>query len=151
SGPPWPHRSLSQVGMAIAVNLLVAGLTRWLGIVSSSGAVAGAVAGSLIVLCGGWGDYALLWTFFLVGTLATKWGYQRKVEKGIAQSARGRRGAGAVRANVGVPVALSLVGARPIAFAAALAAALADTLGTEVGGLYGRHPVSLVRFRAVSV
>jgi uncharacterized protein (TIGR00297 family) len=151
SGPPWPHRTLFEVGAAIAVNVLVAGMMRWLGIVSSSGAVAGAVAGSVIVLCGGWGDYALLWTFFLVGTLATKWGYQRKVEKGIAQADSGRRGAVHVMANVGVPVALLLVGARPIAFAAALAAALADTLGTEFGGLYGRHPVSLARFRAVSV
>ena len=151
SGPPWPHRTLLEVGAAIAVNLLVAGMTRWLGLVSSSGAVAGAASGTLIVVCGGWGDYAVLWTFFLLGTLATKWGYQHKAEKGIAQADSGRRGALHVLANVGVPVALLLVGARPIAFAAALAAALADTLGTEVGGLYGRHPVSLVRFRAVSV
>jgi uncharacterized protein (TIGR00297 family) len=151
SGPPWPHRTLLEVGAAIAVNLLVAGMTRWLGLVSSSGAVAGAAAGTLIVICGGWGDYAVLWTFFLFGTLATKWGYQHKAQKGIAQADSGRRGALHVLANVGVPVALLLVGARPIAFAAALAAALADTLGTEVGGLYGRHPVSLVRFRAVSV
>jgi uncharacterized protein (TIGR00297 family) len=151
SGPPWPHRTLLEVGAAIAVNLLVAGMTRWFGLVSSSGAVAGAAAGTLIVICGGWGDYAVLWTFFLLGTLATKWGYQHKAQKGIAQADSGRRGALHVVANVGVPVALLLVGARPIAFAAALAAALADTLGTEVGGLYGRHPVSLVRFRAVSV
>ena len=151
SGPPWPHRTLGEVGAAIAVNLLVAGMTRWLGLVSSSGAFAGAAAGTLIVVCGGWGDYAVLWTFFLLGTLATKWGYQLKAQNGVAQADSGRRGALHVLANVGVPVALLLVGARPIAFAAALAAALADTLGTEVGGLYGRHPVSLVRFRAVSV
>jgi uncharacterized protein (TIGR00297 family) len=56
-----------------------------------------------------------------------------------------------VVANVGVPVIILLLGVRPVAFVAALAAALADTLGTEIGGLYGSHPFSLWRLRRLPV
>lgn len=151
SGSPWPPHTFPGVLAAVAVNAIVAAVTWRAGLVSLAGALAGAIVGFLIVLCGGWEDYALLWTFFLLGTVATKWGYVRKSEKGVAQADRGRRGAAHVVANVGVPVALLLLGARPIAFAAALAAALADTIGTEIGGLYGRHPISPTRFRSVPV
>jgi uncharacterized protein (TIGR00297 family) len=37
-----------------------------------------------------------------------------------------------------------------VAYVAAFAAALADTLGTEVGSLYGRRPVSLLSAKAVA-
>jgi uncharacterized protein (TIGR00297 family) len=137
----------------LLIGLLVnaaAGLAAWrLGAVAASGAAAGILAGWLIVVFGGWAAYAVLWAFFLLGTIATKWGYRHKAGQGMAQADRGRRGARHVIANVGVPTALLLLGVRPIAFAAALAAALADTLGTEIGGLYGRRPVSLLGLRPV--
>src|SRR5262249_9998024 len=89
------------------------------------------------------------WTFFLVGTIATKWGYRNKARQGMAQTDRGRRGASHVIANVGVPAALLLLAVRPIAFVAALPAALADTLRPGMGGLYGRRPISLLGVRPV--
>jgi uncharacterized protein (TIGR00297 family) len=136
--------AFGTLAAAAAVNAAVAFVTWRLGIVASSGAVAGAVAGFVVLSAGGWGAYAVLWTFFLVGTAATKWGYRRKVSGGIAQADRGRRGAAHVVANVGVAAALLVLHVRPVAFAAALAAAVADTLGTEIGGLYGRRPFSLL-------
>jgi uncharacterized protein (TIGR00297 family) len=120
-------------------------------VVATSGALAGAVAGFLIIVAGGWSAYAVLWTFFLAGTLATRWGYRRKARDGVAQADRGRRGAAHVVANVGVPAALLVLGVRPIGFVAALAAALADTLGTEFGALYGRRPISLLRLTRLEV
>jgi len=134
----------------LIVNLVVGVATWRLGVVAPSGAVAGILVGWLVVVFGGWGAYAVLWTFFLVGTIATKWGYRHKTRRGTAQADRGRRGAAHVFANVGVPAALLLLGVRPIAYVAALAAALADTLGTEIGALYGRRPVSLLGFGRVS-
>ena len=135
---------------ALAVNAAVAFVTWRLGLVANSGAVAGALAGALVVLFGGWGAYAVLWAFFLGGTAATKWGYRHKAKIGMAQAESGRRGAAHVVANVGVPVVLLMIGARPIAFVAALAAALADTLGTEIGGLFGRRPFSMVHMRPLT-
>jgi uncharacterized protein (TIGR00297 family) len=138
SGPlPW-----GRWAVALAVNAAVAALMGALRVVRGSGAVAGGIVGFLVLAAGGWGAYALLWTFFLLGTLATRLGYRRKRAAGTAQSHEGRRGAGNVVANCGVPAALLLLRAPAFAFAAALGAALADTLGTEVGTLYGKRAFS---------
>ncbi len=107
------------------------------------------MAGFLILAAGGWAAYGLLWTFFLAGTLATKLGYRRKAAAGLAQGNEGRRGAANVVANCLVPAALLLLGLPSIAFVAAFGAALADTLGTEVGTLYGRRAFSPLGFRAL--
>ena len=147
-GPSWTP---ALVLAALAVNGGVAAATWRLKVVSGSGAWAGALVGTAIVLLGGWGAYAVLWAFFLPATAATKWGYRRKAERGVAQRDRGRRGAAHAVANVGIPAVLLLVGAPSVAFVAALAAALADTLGTEVGSLFGRRPFSLVRWERRSV
>ena len=69
---------------------------------------------------------------------------------GVAQADSGRRGAAHVVANCLVPAALTLLGVRSIAFVGAFAAALADTLGTEIGTLYGRRPFSPLTLRATS-
>jgi uncharacterized protein (TIGR00297 family) len=150
-GFPWLPLGAATILVAAGVNAVVALATWRLALVSASGARAGALAGLLVVVVGGWGAYALLWAFFLAGTAATRWGYARKARRGVAQADRGRRGAAHVVANVGVPAALLVLGAPPVAFVAALGAALADTLGTEIGGLYGRSPFSLVTLRRLSV
>jgi uncharacterized protein (TIGR00297 family) len=144
---------------AVGVNAAIGFVTYRLRIVARSGAVAGALVGSAVLAFGGWAHYVLLWTFFLLGTLATALGYRRKNALGTAQAARGRRGARHVVANCAVAALLCLLGsfASPewtrwlsAGLAGALAAALADTLGTEVGSLYGARPISLLSFRAVS-
>ena len=151
----WPPRLLSAPGggawtpllVAVALNAAVACAMGALRVVSVSGAVAGGIAGAVILAAGGWGAYGLLWAFFLGGTLATRLGYRRKAALGVAQADSGRRGAAHVAANCLVPAALLLVGAPGAAYAAAFAAALADTLGTEVGTLFGRRPFSPLTFR----
>ena len=150
-GFPWPPLGVAMILAAAAVNAVLALATWRLALVSASGAWAGALAGLIVIVAGGWGAYAALWAFFLAGTMATRWGYRRKERQGIAQADRGRRGAAHVVANVGVPAALLVLGAPPVAFVAALGAALADTLGTEIGSLYGRSPFSLVKLRNVPV
>jgi uncharacterized protein (TIGR00297 family) len=146
----WPAISAESLLAALGVNVAVAFATWRLGLVAFSGAVAGALVGALVVLFGGWGAYAVLWAFFLGGTVATKLGYSRKARIGMAQADSGRRGVAHVVANVGIPLVLLASGVRPVAYVAALAAALADTLGTEIGGLLGRHPFSLVRLRPMT-
>jgi uncharacterized protein (TIGR00297 family) len=145
SGPmPW-----GRWAVALAVNAAVAAAMSGLRVVRPSGAVAGGIVGFLILAAGGWGAYALLWAFFLLGTLATRLGYRRKRAAGTAQSHEGRRGAGNVVANCGVAAALLLLRVPAFAFAAALGAALADTLGTEVGTLYGTRAFSPLTLRPV--
>jgi uncharacterized protein (TIGR00297 family) len=114
--------------------------------VSASGAVGGIVAGTAILAAGGWGSYAVLWTFFAAGSVASRLGYREKEKRGTAQARRGRRGVEHVAANCLVGVLAALLSPFQAAwghvFAAAFAAALADTLGTEFGSLYGRRAFS---------
>ncbi|HEV2063288.1 MAG TPA: DUF92 domain-containing protein [Thermoanaerobaculia bacterium] len=153
--PAWAvsrgHLSFMAIALAVAVNLIVAFLAWRLGLVSRSGAVSGAIVGFLTVAFGGWSRYGLLWVFFLLGTVATKLGYRRKAEAGLAEADRGRRGAANVVANCAVPTAFLVFGFLPVCFPAAFAAALADTLGTEVGTLHGKRAFSPTTFRVLPV
>ena len=154
----WPEAPLTpfhagsggSLAAALAVNVAAALVTGGAGLVSRSGAIAGAVAGFLVLAYGGWAAYALLWLFFAAATAATKWGYASKRDAGVAQENRGRRGAAHVAANCLVPVAFLVLGAPAAAFAGALAAALADTLATEVGTLFGVSPRSPLSFERVA-
>ena len=143
---PFHAGSGGRLAAAVAVNVAAALVTGAAGLVARSGAVAGAIAGFLVLAYGGFPAYALLWLFFAAATAATKWGYAAKRDAGVAQTDRGRRGAAHVVANCLVPVAFLVLGAPAAAFAGALAAALADTLGTEVGTLFGRSPRSPLTF-----
>lgn len=143
---------------AFLVNASIAAVTWGLRIVRASGAFAGLVVGFLILGLCGWSAYAILWAFFLFGTLATRLGLLRKAKLGTAQADKGRRGARHVLANCVVGTALCVLGYLAVkgtgflfglAFAASFAAALADTLGTEIGSLYGRRTFSLVSARLV--
>ncbi len=153
----WPEAPLApfyagswrRLAIALAVNVVAAVVTSAAGLVARSGAIAGAIAGFLVLAYGGWAAYGLLWFFFAVATAATKWGYGAKRAAGVAQADRGRRGAAHVAANCLVPIAFLVLGAPSAAFAGALAAALADTLGTEVGTLFGKDPRSPLGFRRV--
>ena len=134
------------VWLALAVNAVLAMAAHRAHAVSLSGAIAGALAGAWILSAGGWGAYAVLWCFFLVGTLASKAGYREKEKRGTAQPGRARRGAKHVAANcllAALIAWLSPFQARwGIVFAACFAAALADTLATELGSLYGNRAFS---------
>jgi uncharacterized protein (TIGR00297 family) len=152
-GMVWPPAALAgpfpwgSVAVAAAVNAAAAIVTGSFRVVRLSGAVAGGILGFLVLAAGGWAAYGVLWTFFLAGTIATKLGYRRKAASGVAQAAQGRRGAAHVVANCGVPAALLLLGVPSLAFVAAFGAALADTLGTEFGTLFGRTAFSPLTLR----
>ncbi|MFN2387550.1 MAG: TIGR00297 family protein, partial [Thermoanaerobaculia bacterium] len=145
---------LGDLAMAAGVNAGVALLMWFLRAVTVGGAVAGFLIGSLILALGGWAAYGVLWTFFLAGTLATRLGYRIKAARGVAQTRGGRRGASHAVANcvVAAGILVATAGYRPFypdlliaGFAGAFAAALSDTMATEVGGLYGRRPFSPLR------
>jgi uncharacterized protein (TIGR00297 family) len=126
--------------VAVGINVAVGGIALALRLVRPSGALAGAVLGTVILAFGGAPLYLLLWVFFGVGTLATRFRKSRKEAMGRAEEKGGRRGATNVLANVSVAAFCALVaGLAPhgdafrLAAAAALATALMDTMGTEVG------------------
>jgi len=139
----------------IGVNTLLAIAGYFARSVDVSGAVGGWSLGTIIIVCGGWHLYVVLLAFFIIGTAATKLGYRRKAQRGLAQEKGGRRDFSHAFSNVGMAAVLAIVSSMSdhsfrfwLAAAAALATATADTTASEVGQLIGRRaflPLTLKR------
>jgi len=133
------------VGLGVTVALGYASYA--LDTASVAGMLSGVLLGLLVVVFGGVGWFAVLVTFFGVGALSTKYRYEEKERRGIAEENEGARGTGNVLGNAAVALACVLCFAAsrslPVdgtlfqyAFAGSMAAALSDTLSSELGGLY---------------
>ncbi len=140
--------SPTRVGIALAVTGVFGYVSYWLEAASIPGMVTGVLLGLLTIVLGDYGWFAMLITFFGVGALSTKFRYDDKLARGIAQENEGVRGSGNVLANsltalvavIGFAASPSHVPVAPslflFAFAGAVAAAMSDTLSSEIGGLF---------------
>ncbi len=152
---------LSWVGhfsLAVTVNVVLAGVSYKLEALDRSGWIAASVIGSVVLGFLGWRGYSVLLLFFLLGTLATRVGYRKKANRGVAQSSSGRRSAWNALANGSVAAAcalFSLLTPFPelfaVAFAGAMAAATADTLESEIGQLCGGPTLLVTSLEPVPV
>jgi len=141
---------------ALGINVAVSAIALALGLVRPSGALLGALLGTVVLAFGGAPLYLSLWVFFAVGTLATRFHRARKEAIGKAEEKGGKRGAANVLANVSVAAFCALAaGLAPggdvfrLAAAAALATALMDTVGTEIGQAIASPTALLPDFRRV--
>jgi uncharacterized protein (TIGR00297 family) len=147
-------------GVVVGATTLAAGVavTVLLGYVSfalRTASVAGMLTGVLLALVttvlGGFGWFAILISFFGLGALSTKFRYEEKADRGVAEDNDGARGTGNVLGNSAVAMVAvvgyaaghsDLLGVSPtlfaFAFAGSLATATSDTLSSEIGGLYDR-------------
>lgn len=139
--------SANRIAVALAVTVVLGYVSYTLETASLPGMLTGVLLGLLTIVLGDYGWFAILVAFFGIGGLSTKYRYEEKRERGIAEENEGARGTGNVLANsivalvavlaaaaspeLGVPARLFLY-----AFAGAVGAALADTLSSEIGGLY---------------
>jgi uncharacterized protein (TIGR00297 family) len=143
---PWPW---------IAINTVLAIAGYFLRSVDDSGALLGWILGAIIIIGAGPAMYVALLAFFVVGTLGTRLGYERKLAAGLAQERGGRRGAEHAFANVGVAAICAIACWRGLGLVpmfmgiAALATAAADTGGSEIGKLFGRRAFHPLTFRRV--
>lgn len=144
-----------EAALAVGVSAGLAYVSYALGAASVAGMLTGAALALVTVALGGPGWFAVLITFFGVGSLSTKFRYDAKLRRGVAEPNEGARGTTNVLANAAVAL-VSVVGfaAAPLvsaasgvglsvdptlfqyAFAGSLAAAMSDTLSSEVGGLF---------------
>ncbi len=145
AGTPGP--TIGRVAAGLAVTVALGYVAYALGTASIPGMLTGVLLAFFAVVLGGLGWFVLLVTFFGLGGLASKYRYDEKLERGIAQENRGARGSGNVLANSAVALVAVVayaagqhVGMDPsafrFAFAGAVAAALADTFSSEFGGLF---------------
>jgi uncharacterized protein (TIGR00297 family) len=147
---------LPALACAIGVNAVAATLGYLAKSVSASGAIAGAVVGTIIYVGGGGGAWALLFATFLAASITSRLGLKRKVVLGIAEERGGRRGAGNAVANCGVAAIAAIVALTTpytsqalLALVAALSAGGSDTVASEIGKAWGRSTFLVTTFGRV--
>jgi uncharacterized protein (TIGR00297 family) len=148
----------ARVLPAAVVALAFAVMARIMGSVTDGGAVAGIAVAFCVMLGAGFEGFVALLTVFLLTAIATRIGYRRKEELGVAEPGMGRT-ATQVFANLGaatlctLPVIwlpqlrdLLLVGAM-----AALADAAADTVSSEIGQAWAKQAYMITDFRNATI
>ncbi|MFB6219883.1 MAG: TIGR00297 family protein [Halolamina sp.] len=142
-----PAVQVFDVGLALGVAVGLGTVTYTTGTASVEGMLSGVLLCLLTIVLGGPGWFALLISFYGIGALATKFRYEEKADRGVAEENEGARGTGNVLGNSAVALAAVIgfaaasyvpvdAGLFRLAFAGSLAAAMGDTLSSEIGGLF---------------
>ena len=148
---------------ALLINGIIAALGYYKKAVSTSGLWGGLLVGIIIYTILGIPGFMILFLFFALGTLATKWGYSRKKAMGLAEKNEGKRGFSNVigKCGAGTLFALGIIPFihnqydRPfidaffLMFAGSFAAGTFDTVSSEIGQLYGKTCYTLIPFKKV--
>ena len=149
----------TQVVVAVAISLALGYASYALQTGSITGVLTGTLLAFLSVVLGDYGWFAVLVSFFAIGGLSTKYRYDEKLDRGIAEENEGARGSGNVLANSAAALVALLGWAAHghlgvsqevflFAFAGSVAAAMSDTLSSEIGGLFD-DPRLITTFRTV--
>jgi uncharacterized protein (TIGR00297 family) len=147
--------SPGRLAIAGVVTLGFALLARALRGVDLSGMLAGGAACFLLFAGAGPSAFAVLAALFLLTWVATRFGYRRKQDLGVAERGDGRD-AWQVLANLSVAslgaAAFGVTGNRAWLFAtvAALAEAATDTVASEIGQTRGQTAVLITTWKPVA-
>ncbi len=149
----------AAIGAALTLPLAAAGLPARA--IDLSGAIAGVVIGTVIYGFLGWRAWLILVTFVVIGSAVTRLGYPPGTARpiageGPARKAGGRRGAGHAIANASVASVVAILAATTAhgeiylaALTGAFAAALSDTMSSEIGQRWGRSTVLITTWTPV--
>jgi len=143
--PHWPE------GLALVVLLSLASLLT--GKISPAGALLGGLITFAMFLGASWMGILLIFLLFSLGTAASWWKRAWKKELGLAQAQGGRRGAVHAFCNAGIAGACGLAAwcfqsdTAALMMAGSMAAALSDTLSSELGNVYGHRFVDIVSLK----
>jgi uncharacterized protein (TIGR00297 family) len=145
-----------RIVLAVAISLALAGLAWGLKLVTPSGAISGFLLGVAVYLGYGYKSFLLMFTFFLVGSAATRLGYARKAARGVAEKRGGARSWREALANSLAGAFFSILvitthheGAFLIALIAAFAEAAGDTVSSEIGQWISPRAYLITTFRPV--
>jgi uncharacterized protein (TIGR00297 family) len=151
----------ANIFWALAINIPIAAISFMLGAVRVSGLIIGLAYGIVIYSVGGFRAFIILFSFFLVGSVASKVRASMKKEEELGRNEKGRT-AGSVVAKCSLGAFLAVLigmaggfhagGIVPwlsTAYTGAFAAALADTCASELGPLHGRKAMLLTTAEVV--
>lgn len=145
---------LARLPLALALAVVLGLVARATKSVDWSGALTGAGFALILYATLGWLGVGGLMAFFIVGTVASKIGYEKKRAKRTAQEIRTWRNA---VANAGVAALCALVVLTPhaglftVAVLGSFAAAASDTVAGEIGRVYGGVPYSITTWRRARI
>ncbi len=135
---------LDSVNLWVSISLVVAltAISKLKNILDGPGIATAVVLGSIVGILGHWTWLLILLGFLAAGSWATKWRWDEKSEKGLAESEDGHREWTNVVANGGVPGVVAIFAfiegswdtLLPV-YGAAIAVAAADTFASEFGCL----------------
>ncbi len=124
-------------------------------IVRGSGLWSGFIIGFTVWMFSGWKYFVISLTFFILAGAATKYKYEQKKKRGVAEAKKGARGYGNVLGNGLVAMVCAVLegiyggGYFLAGFLGAMASATSDTAGGEIGRLSKRPPVLITTFEVV--
>jgi uncharacterized protein (TIGR00297 family) len=129
-----------RVLLAIGINAVFALAALAICAVNRSGAAMGFLMGAVIYMSYGYKSFLVLLAFFVIGSVATRMGYERKAARGVAEGRRGARSWVEATANTLAAAFFSILvitthyeAAFLVALIAALAEAAGDTISSEIG------------------
>ena len=148
--------------LAAVINVAIGTMAFRLKLVNRSGLYTGVALGFTVFVCFEWQGFLILLTFFSLASTATRFRMDQKTKLGVSQKQGGARSAKHVIANGGIPFFLAcaiavateydmVYQAYFAAFTASLATALADTLSTEMGQVYGKKCYLLISMERVKI
>ena len=145
-----------RIVLAVAVNLALAVVALGLKTVNRSGAICGFLLGVAVYLGWGYKSFLLMFAFFAIGSVATRFGYARKAARGVAERRGGARSWREALANSLAGAFFSLLvittfheHAFLIALIAAFAEATGDTVSSEIGQWISRRAYLITTFKPV--
>ncbi|MFI5118270.1 MAG: DUF92 domain-containing protein [Terriglobales bacterium] len=143
---------------AAVVAIGFAVIARTLGAVTDGGALMGVLVAFVLMLAAGLAGFVPLLAVFVITVLATRLGYARKQQLGVAERGPGRS-ASQVLANLGATTLCALpviwfprlTGILLTGAMAALAEAAADTASSEIGQATARAAYMITDFRQAPI
>src|SRR3954453_12017769 len=131
--------------LAVLAGAMIASVAT--GKLTVAAALTGGVLGVLVYTGADFTGIAMVAIFFLFGTVATSWKKGYKERAGLSETNSSKRNAGQVMANAAVAAVCGLlcyffpqyVFVFRLMMAASLSSAMADTLSSELGNVYGKR------------
>jgi uncharacterized protein (TIGR00297 family) len=146
---------LNHLLLALVLSLGVGYLSYRSGATDEAGMISGALLGIIVILFSDLRWFILILIFFFVAGVFTKYKYEVKLSRGMAEDRKGRRSYNNVFGNGIVPTSLAILYGLTgneifsLGFIASLSTVTADTLGSEIGGLSQKEPRMITNFRRV--
>lgn len=130
-------------------------LSVWFKKLTLLAALTGGILSFFIFKGAGFPGLLMMTIFFVTGVGVTSWQWDKKLRNGLAEDDKGRRKPGQVLANAGLPAIAGLMtfyntffeGNAPLIIAACFASAMADTVSSELGIIYGSRFYNILNFK----